>query len=334
MREQDITQTEALKMNHLSIEEVAERRAELAKMRELMFRAEAKAKRVSKIKSKTYRRIKKKEKAKIAAKLGELDEDHEDDEESRLKREVERARERATLRHKNTGKWAKAMKARGELDVDQRREINEMLDRGEKLRRRIQGQGSDESDDEDDDSEDEGGVERIKASAFDELQQLKRSDEDVPGAIENKRKGVFEMKFMKNAMARDQHSAEQIVDDFIKELGGRIPEEDDVVGTDDTSRPPDGASRVGGRMSFRPGNVVRPIVYKFRIIAEIPCVAGTFSLSPFARFRHLQCYPQVYRRRGLQPTHFSCYDLSYCVPSRLSAGRAAESMVSPSGRWF
>lgn len=264
MREQDITQTEALKMNHLSVEEVAERRAELAKMRELMFRAEAKAKRVSKIKSKTYRRIKKKEKAKIAAKLGELDEDDEDDEESRLKREVERARERATLRHKNTGKWAKAMKARGELDVDQRREINEMLNRGEKLRRRIQGQGSDESDDEDDDSEDEeGGVERIKASAFDELQQLNRLDEDLQGAVEKKGKSVFEMKFMKNAMARDQHSAEQIVDDFIKELGGRIPDEDDVVGTDDTSRPPDGASRVGGRMSFRPGNVVRPIVCKF-----------------------------------------------------------------------
>ena len=124
MREQDIAQTEALKMNHLSVEEVAERRAELAKMRDLMFRAEAKAKRVSKIKSKTYRRIRKKAKAKLASQLG-MDEDDEDvdDEEGQLKREVERARERATLRHKNTGKWAKAMKARGELDVDQRREV-------------------------------------------------------------------------------------------------------------------------------------------------------------------------------------------------------------------
>ena len=138
-------------MNHLSVEEVSARRAELAKMRDLMFRAEAKAKRIAKIKSKTYRRLKKKERARLAEKLGEGSDDDLDDEEARLKREVERARERATLRHKNTGKWAKAMRARGELDEDQRRDINEMLDRGEKLRRKIQGEG--ESDEE---SEDEG----------------------------------------------------------------------------------------------------------------------------------------------------------------------------------
>ena len=66
------------------------RRGELAKMRELMFRTEAKAKRVAKIKN-----------AKLAAKLGELED--EDDEEAHLEREVERARERTTLRHKDTG---------------------------------------------------------------------------------------------------------------------------------------------------------------------------------------------------------------------------------------
>lgn len=259
MREQDIAQTEALKMNHLSVEEVAERRAELAKMRELMFRAEAKAKRIAKIKSKTYRRIKKKEKAKLAAKLGELDDDDGDEDEVRLKREVERARERATLRHKNTGKWAKAMKARGELDEDQRKEINEMLDRGEKLRRRIQGQGSDESDssEEEDDAYGEDGIERVKASAFDELKQLESAGQDASETVGKKGKSVFEMKFMKDAMARDQHRANQIADDFIKELGGRIPGEDDEDGEDHgVSLPLDGVSRVGGRMSFRPGNIV------------------------------------------------------------------------------
>ena len=256
MREQDIAQTEALKMNHLSVEEVAERRAELAKMRELMFRAEAKAKRVAKIKSKTYRRIKKKEKAKLAAKLGELDDEDVDDEESRLKREVERARERATLRHKNTGKWAKAMKARGELDEDQRKEINEMLDRGEKLRRRIQGHGSDESgeDDEDSDNDREEGVDRIKAAAFDEIRQLREGDVSQE-SIGKKGKSVFEMKFMKDAMARDQQKADQVADDFIREMGGGVPAED--AEDADTLQPMDNTSRVGGRMSFRPGPTVR-----------------------------------------------------------------------------
>ncbi|KIP03917.1 hypothetical protein PHLGIDRAFT_25886 [Phlebiopsis gigantea 11061_1 CR5-6] len=254
MREQDIAQTEALKMNHLSVEEVAERRAELAKMRELMFRAEAKAKRVAKIKSKTYRRLKKKEKAKLAAKLGELDDEEASDEESRLKREVERARERATLRHKSTGKWAKAMKARGELDQDQRKEINEMLDRGEKLRRRIQGRGSDESDEDDEDSGHEGedGIGRVKASAFDELRQLREGGESQE-IMGKKGKGVFEMKFMKDAMARDQQRAEQVADDFIKEMGGGVPDEDAEDG--DILRPVNTTSRVGGRMSFHPGNV-------------------------------------------------------------------------------
>lgn len=260
MREQDIAQTEALKMNHLSVEEVAERRAELAKMRELMFRAEAKAKRVAKIKSKTYRRLKKKEKAKLAAKLGELEDEDEDDEEARLKREIERARERVTLRHKNTGKWAKAMKARGELDEDQRRDINEMLDRGEKLRRRIQGRGSDESEDEDEDDTDiegEDGVARIKANAFDELRQLNRMDEGILEPQDKKGKGVFEMKFMKHAMARDKLRADQIADDFIRELGDRIPDDEDEDGGEDGPHLPEAfTQRMGGRMSFRPGNIV------------------------------------------------------------------------------
>ncbi|KAI0687976.1 Utp14 protein-domain-containing protein [Cytidiella melzeri] len=265
MREQDLVQTESLKMNHLSVEEVSERRAELAKMRELMFRAEAKAKRVAKIKSKTYRRIRKKGKGKgkQGGDAGDEDVDDEDEgedgdgEEVRLRKEVDRARERATLRHKNTGKWARAMKARGELDVDQRREINEMLDRGERLRKRIQGQASDaesESDDDDDDEVSEGG---IRASAFDELHKLDAAEEHLNA--DKKGKGVFEMKFMKDAMAREQRRADEMVTDFVRELGGH--EADDNAEDDD--RGPEAPvqiqasslHRVGGRLSFRPGSI-------------------------------------------------------------------------------
>lgn len=268
MREQDLAQTESLKMNHLSIEEVAERRAELAKMRELMFRAEAKAKRVKKIKSKTYRRIRKKEKERLAKKLGEETDgdDDEEDEERRLKREIERAKERATLRHKNTGKWAKAMRSRGELDEDQRKEINEMLDRGEKLRRRIHGKGSDdESDDgdEDDDSDDVdpgSAVKRIKASAFDELDKLDvkegdDDDDDLDGG--KKGKSVFEMKFMKSAMAREQQRADQMADDFMREIGRLADEDDDEEVQHSALSEGASSQRVGGRVSYRPGDTVK-----------------------------------------------------------------------------
>ena len=76
-----------------------------------------------------------------------------DDEEARrMEREIERARERATLRHKNTGKWARAMRDRNELDEEQRQDVGEMLERGERLRRKIHGLASG-SEPEDDDEE-------------------------------------------------------------------------------------------------------------------------------------------------------------------------------------
>ncbi|KAH9932099.1 Utp14-domain-containing protein [Epithele typhae] len=153
LREDEIAQTEALKMNHLSVEEVSARRAELTKMRDLMFRAEAKAKRLAKIKSKTYRRIRKKEKARLADKLHELGgEDDEDDEERRVQREVERARERATLRHKNTGK--------GEDGSDER--ARTMRTTTMKEMGRV--------------------LSRIKAKAFDELAALDTDDAEAPSA--------------------------------------------------------------------------------------------------------------------------------------------------------
>lgn len=253
----DIQQTESLAMNHLSVEEVAARRNELRKMRELMFRAEAKAKRVSKIKSKTYRRIKKKEKEKMAKKL-DGNQEEEDEEESRMKREVERARERATLRHKNTGKWAKAMKAKGELDVDERREISEMLERSEQLRRKISGvKGSDdEDDDESGESEGggEGGLEKIRAGAFDELAKINRADNSTANT-ENR--SIFEMKFMKDAMARNERQIDQMMDDFVKEMGGNDGASGEDDGEDDVEAGGASVSRTGGRAVYRPAPTVR-----------------------------------------------------------------------------
>jgi len=74
-----------LKINKLSVEEIAERRNELRQMRELMFRAEIKARRVKKIKSKTYRRLKRKEKER----LGELNDAKEPDQSDQERSEDE-----------------------------------------------------------------------------------------------------------------------------------------------------------------------------------------------------------------------------------------------------
>lgn len=211
-------------------------------MRELMFRADTKAKRLAKIKSKTYRRLKK-QKQKNMEKL-DVGEDSADDEEKRLQHEVERARERATLKHKNTGKWAKAMKARGELDEDQRQEVLEMLQRGEKLRRKIHAK--DEGDEDDDDSDDDIGDEgQIRASAFDEVARLE--EEEGP---EHSKKSLFNMKFMKDAMVRDNKRAQDMADEFLKDLAGSDVEAASDNDDDDPGSQPE---RTVGRVSFRPG---------------------------------------------------------------------------------
>lgn len=55
------------------MEDVKDRQDRLAKMRNLLFRHEMKAKRVKKIKSKTYHRLMKKDKLKAAASEIEMD---------------------------------------------------------------------------------------------------------------------------------------------------------------------------------------------------------------------------------------------------------------------
>lgn len=247
LRDQDIAGTEALKMAHLSVEEVATRRAELRMMRELAFRADKKAKRIAKIKSKAYRRIRKKQKERLGDEEGDVDVE---DAEARLKAEVERARERATLRHKATGKWAKAMQGRGELDVDQRQAIGEMLERGEKLRRRIQGEMSGDESEESESDDEEQDVETIKQGAFEELAMLNASE--VLSA-DVKSKSVFNMKFMRDAAARQSREADAAADDFLKEMGGLEQESDNDASGGGTVTEGALIQRVGGRVIYHPG---------------------------------------------------------------------------------
>ncbi|GJJ15677.1 hypothetical protein Clacol_009955 [Clathrus columnatus] len=256
----DITKTEELKLNHLSVEEVAQRRAELRKMRDLMFRAEIKAKRIAKIKSKTYRKIHKKAREKLEHMAKEADGEVVNEEEERLRHEMERARERATLRHKNTGKWAKAMQGRAELDIDQRREIEEMLEKGERLRRKIQATG--ESDDDEDDGDDTSDIGVITAQAFQELQHLDQPDDNL---TPRGSKGVFAMKFMQNAMARDTKQVDATVDQFREEMerlgngvDGASDDEKDEEEKDGSLENLVQTTRSGGRMVFHPGQITVP----------------------------------------------------------------------------
>ena len=93
----------------LTLQEYKRRQGELAKMRALMFYEEIKMHHINKIKSKKYRKIRKKQRHNTKQKEleAQLDDNPELLKELQEKEEMERMKERMTLAHKNTSKWAK-----------------------------------------------------------------------------------------------------------------------------------------------------------------------------------------------------------------------------------
>ncbi|KAI1320940.1 hypothetical protein EDD11_009263 [Mortierella claussenii] len=263
MQEKKLMEFEELALNKMTTEEVEKRRADLRMMRDLMFREELRAKRVSKIKSKLYRKIKKKERERNALTSEEMEElDPEQAREERLLAEQKRAQERMTLKHKNTGKWAKDQLKHGNFDPESRQAITEQIERGDRLRRKIQDVDSDEemsggeseySDFEDDD------IEGVKARAFDELAQVEEQlAKDQDAAMEAKvGKGVFAMKFMQDAAKRSKMQAQAAAEEFRREM----MEEDDLrdqPSEDEWQSVSKGGKKAGkkGAKTAEPGTVI------------------------------------------------------------------------------
>ncbi|KAI9485688.1 MAG: small-subunit processome [Benjaminiella poitrasii] len=206
MKDEELEEFEALKLNKLTVEEIEERRKELRMMRELMFRHEIKNKRLKKIKSKSYRKLKRKEKERLSlqVKNSGMDEvDHELDDQEMVDAAMSRAEERMTLKHKNTSKWAKRALARGVKDEGTREAIMEQLRRGDELRRKIEGQ---ESDDDESDGDDENYVDN----------QLTKLHEEIDQDTQPK-KGLLSMKFMQNASKRQLEATKEDLASFEKE---------------------------------------------------------------------------------------------------------------------
>ncbi|KAL4441441.1 hypothetical protein ABPG77_001945 [Micractinium sp. CCAP 211/92] len=226
---------EALAMKALSVEEVRERQNRLARMRALLFYHETKAKRLKKIKSKEYRRkLKKAEKRKAEA-AGEEDEDQ-----LRLEQEqaeFDRAKERLTLKHKNTSRWARRALKRGQTlaDAGTRAAVAEQLRLGEELRQRVnrmkvRGSDSDAStsaSEGEEDSGDEGGAgetfsgpkagrgmgSKAKAAAL-ELLEGNADPEAAPT------KGLFALPFMRRALEKKKLEAQQQAQEILAEMEG------------------------------------------------------------------------------------------------------------------
>ncbi|ORX73013.1 small-subunit processome [Linderina pennispora] len=206
MTDEQQQQYEELELKKLSPEEVKARRRELRLMRELML----------------IGGILKKDKLK--AKDQALEQMREDDPEMYamiMERQARsRAEERMSLRHKNTGKWAKAAAKHAHGNDDVRKALQEQLDQHESLKRKIydldndedvsdyeqrQAAGMDDDEGASDFSDNDGTFSQIKDKAMKELSKVIEGDSEEA----QPRKGLFAMKFMQNAMERERQQAER-----------------------------------------------------------------------------------------------------------------------------
>ncbi|EZA54605.1 U3 small nucleolar RNA-associated protein 14-like protein A [Ooceraea biroi] len=131
--------------------QMIDKRKEAARLRALQSYKEAKARRQRKIKSKKFHRIQRKEKVKQQLKdfekLQKVDPQEALTKLDQLDRS--RAEERMSLRHKNTGKWAKNKQIRAKYDNDTRQVLAEQLAIGRELTQKIRMADSDEENEED-----------------------------------------------------------------------------------------------------------------------------------------------------------------------------------------
>lgn len=156
-----------LPTNHLDPDQLYK---ELAKIRSSKFFTEIKQRRQAKIKSKKYRKMLAKERMKAEAeaiasgnlselgKLGLLSGTAEDSEirrERRMKAEMDRARERLTLRTRKVNKWAQDLLNKRHGDADGRLRVLEQVREKERLRQEIYGVDDKFSGEEDEEEEEE-----------------------------------------------------------------------------------------------------------------------------------------------------------------------------------
>ncbi|KAK3209999.1 hypothetical protein GRF29_44g1309693 [Pseudopithomyces chartarum] len=249
--EDKIQKWEELQTNKLPLAEVQKRRAQLRMERELMFREEVRAKRIKKIKSKSYRRVHRKERDRLMEKEREelRAQGIDVSEDEREHNDRRRAEERMGAKHRES-KWAKGVKAsgRGAWDDDARAGVTDMARRNEELRRRIEGkevreegdEASDFSSDEDDEDmdDDDEGTEAMKR----QLGRLKQN----PFSTDQSKLGS--MAFMQKAEAARRSRNDEDVERLRKELAG---EESNSDGEDDNAVK-------AGRRKFGPSTKMAP----------------------------------------------------------------------------
>ncbi|KAK8822672.1 hypothetical protein WA556_001566 [Blastocystis sp. ATCC 50177/Nand II] len=233
MKEKSVRDKESrdLEMNKLSVEDVKARNEELARMKTLLFYQEQKNKRINKIKSKKYHKIRKRAEERREEKMREIlkQTDPERYKELLEKDAVKRAKERMSLKHKNTSKWIKrALQHGGMSDAMTREAINEQLREGEKLRAKMQGE--------------EASSEEEEATKEELLEDAEAMLREIDADKEQEHRGVFQMEFMKRAVERQRQEARQEAEQLIQALQEEKEFDEEEKGEKEEEEPAENAA--------------------------------------------------------------------------------------------
>jgi U3 small nucleolar RNA-associated protein 14 len=245
--EEKLMEFEELEAAKMSVEEVKARRAQLRMARELLFREEARSRRIKKIKSKSYRRVHRKQREKEERQNAQamLEAGVEPSEDEQDLRDRRRAEERMGAKHRDS-RWAKATKQLGRAawDEDARDDIIDMARREEELRRRVEGRvtkDDDASDFEssDDDSEDSDDEEGGDGRLFKKLERVRDSQLSASGPGSK----LANMKFMLKADAARKQENDATVEQIRRELAGESSTDEEEDESED----------IAGRRMYGPG---------------------------------------------------------------------------------
>ncbi|XP_004400289.1 PREDICTED: U3 small nucleolar RNA-associated protein 14 homolog A isoform X3 [Odobenus rosmarus divergens] len=184
-----LTPVEKASLKAMSLEEAKMHRAELQRARALQSYYEARARREKKIKSKKYHKVLKKGRVRKALKefeklrkvnptvaLEELE-------------KIEKARmmERMSLKHQNSGKWAKSKAIMAKYDLEARQAMQEQLARNKELTQKLQA--ASDSEEEEEGAEEEG---ELVPDAVNEIQM--DANGPNPWMLRNHSRGTKEIK--------------------------------------------------------------------------------------------------------------------------------------------
>lgn len=208
----------------LTREELIERSRELRHLRIRESQRSAKAHRQNKIKSKKYHRILKKEKMKQQIKEFELLQKTDPEAALRKIEQLDRTRveERANLRHRNTGTWAKNLQVRAKYDKDARKDLADQIAISRELTAKKQSIDSDDENDED-------GADVGVGNESDPFNPWIVSSDKTNGASKSNEIGEFLSGYRKYWQERNQNQQDMVdyKSDNVPEIHSQHEESDD-----------------------------------------------------------------------------------------------------------